>query len=549
MGKKDENFSIENYEFLPGTVHLIDVGQSLNVKKEGDGDIILHPQPTNNPNDPLTWSKKKRAVQFGIIWFWGFMVAGSFNFMGPLFADWMAEFNVQLTELLIGSALGFLFLGVGVTLIQPTGLKLGKQLVYNLGTILSIIACAFGSQTKSIGYFYAYKIAIGLAASPVDSLVEISSTDMFFQHERSTAISWLVMALYGGSDLFPVACGYIAASMHWSWTYYVQIIIYVPLLIVQILFVEDTTFRRGGKKHDEDTLEEGILKQIKSSESNKNLGTVEEAKEEGEVEVESTNSADIPEKTYWQKRNWIHREENDTRSWFQIFLRPFTLITFPAVVWGGIIYGGQMCWISLIVNLQSAIYSAPPYNFSVDIVGLTTLGMFFGNVVGMFYGGPFVDWLAVKLARRNHGVLEPEHRLHAMLVPTILNAIGVLAFGLGAYYKLHFTVSVVIGMGFMGFAMTSSGAIGLVYAVDCYGKLGSECIVLMLFIRNMIGMAFTFGIAPWMEAQGTLKTTWVMFMLSVLINGSYLAFIFWGKTFRRSTKDRYERMTVGLIAH
>ncbi|KAI5966814.1 uncharacterized protein KGF55_000223 [Candida pseudojiufengensis] len=549
MGKSKEPFSIENYEILPGTVHLVDIGQNLNVKKAGDGDIILHPQPTNNPNDPLTWSKGKRAFQFSLIWFWGFMVAGSFNFMGPLYTAWIEDFGVTLNQILIGSGLGFLFLGTGVTIIQPTGLKLGKQFVYNVCTILSIVACAFGSQTKDIAYFYAFKIVIGLAASPVDSLVEISSTDMFFQHERSTAISWLVMALYGGSDLFPVAAGYIADSMHWSWTYYVQIMIYVPLLIVQIFFMEDSTFRRGGSKNNEDSLEEGILKQIKSNETNEQVATSEDSKEQVEIEVASVNSSELPKRTYWENRNWVHREYNDKRSWFQIFLRPFTLITFPAVVWGGIIYGGQMCWISLIVNLQAAIYSNPPYNFSVGIVGLTTLGMFFGNVVGMFYGGPFIDWLAVKLARRNHGILEPEHRLHAMLVPTVLNAAGVLAFGLGAYYGSHWTISVVIGMGFMGFAMTSSGSCSLVYAVECYGKLGSECIVLMLFIRNMIGMAFTFGIGPWMDAAGTYTTTWLMFMLSLIINGSYLILIFWGKTFRRWTKDRYERMTVGLVAH
>ncbi|KAI5951191.1 hypothetical protein KGF54_004265 [Candida jiufengensis] len=550
---KEDNFSIDNYEFLPGTVHLVDVTHSLNVRKngnDGDGDIILHPQPTSNPNDPLNWSTRKRTFQFGIIWFWGFMVAGSLNFMTPLYSSWISSYGITLNQLLISSALGYLFLGVGVTLVQPTGLKLGKQFVYNCCTVIAIISCGFGSKTSNISYIYAYKALIGIAAAPCDSLVEVSSTDIFFQHERSTAISWLLMALYGGTDLFPVAAGYVADSLPWTWCYYIQIFIYGGLFLVQLFFMEDTTFRRGNQAEAE--LEEGILNQIKSYETiqeqriNSRIETDEKKptdSEEIDVQSVSNSGEDIPKKTYLQKRNWIHTEYNDVRSWIQIFIRPFYLITFPAVVWSGLIYGGQMCWLSLLINLSSSIYSKPPYNFSDGVVGLTSLGIFVGNVVGMFYGGTFVDWLSIKLATRNHGILEPEHRLQAMLVPTVLNAAGILAFGLSAHYGASYWVSIIIGMGFMGFAMTSSGTICVVYAVDSYEKLASESIVLMLFIRNMIGMAFTFGIGPWIDEQGIFKTTWVMFGLSIFINGSYLVMIKYGKACRRWTRERYERVT------
>lgn len=152
-----------------------------------------------------------------------------------------------------------------------------------------------------------------------------------------------------------------------------------------------------------------------------------------------------------------HTEHNDPRSWLCIFVRPLYLVTFPAIVWSGMIYGFQMFWLSLTVNTQSAIFSAPPYNFSINNVGLTTLGLFVGSVIGMFYGGPFVDWFAIKMAMRNNGIMEPEHRLHTMLIPTVLNAAGILAYGLGAYYGRHWAISVVLGLGLMGFAMSSSG--------------------------------------------------------------------------------------------
>ncbi|CAK9436341.1 uncharacterized protein LODBEIA_P08990 [Lodderomyces beijingensis] len=524
---------------------MVDVDGVLNVKKSEKGDVILHPQPTSNVNDPLTWSKKKKYLQFALIWFWGFMLAVSTNFSGPLFITWIEDWNTTWEQMGVAVAMCFVFLGVGVAIVQPTAMKVGKQFCYNMGTILAIISCIFGAFSKNIDYFIAFNSLTGFAAAPVDSLVEASSTDLFFQHERSTAFSLVVLALYAGSFLGPVAAGYITDNLHWKWCFYIQIIIYVPLLIVQIFWMEDTMFRRD--EHAEEVLEEGILSQIQSIKSGSHV--VSQDKELAEVDVEqvagSNTSFGSTAKPYtWaEKRNWIHTDQNDTRSWLCIFIRPIFLISFPAVVWAGIIYGFQMCWLSLLLNTQSIIYESEPYFFSVESVGLTNVAVFVGNVIGMFYGGQFVDWFTVKMARRNNGIMEPEFRLHTMVVPTLINAAGILAYGLGSYYKKHWAISVFIGQAFMGFAMSSSGAVCLVYAVECYEKLTNETLVLILFMRNMIGMIFNFTIASWLTNQGLFGSTWVMFGLALAINGSYLLFTQWGKDMRRWTRERYEKIS------
>ena len=46
-----------------------------------------------------------------------------------------------------------------------------------------------------------------------------------------------------------------------------------------------------------------------------------------------------------------------------------------------------------------------------------------------------MDYCTIKLATRNEGILEPEFRLWTMIVPTIFNAAGLLAYGLGAAYR------------------------------------------------------------------------------------------------------------------
>jgi hypothetical protein len=66
----------EDEEIIPGTVHLVDLDDILNLKKEaGLKNIILQPQPSSNPNDPLLWLRAKKNAQFTLLFFWAFMQA------------------------------------------------------------------------------------------------------------------------------------------------------------------------------------------------------------------------------------------------------------------------------------------------------------------------------------------------------------------------------------------------------------------------------------------------------------------------------------------
>lgn len=535
-------------DLVPGTIHLIDVEGDLNIQKDegSEHDIILQPQPSSNVNDPLRWSKRKKNVQFGLLWMWAFLLAVTVNWNGPVWTIWTEVFDCSYDQLNISAAICFIFLGVGCVLLQPTALKFGRRFVYLLCTFFVIIANLIGALAQSVQYLYAVNFLSGMCAAPVDSLVEISTTDVFFQHERAEYLSWMIFALYAGSDLGPVAAGYIVETMDWRWCLWFQVIIFGALLAILLFTMEDTTFDR-----EQDKTEEDILVQIKSRESalqsvvSQNSNDREAAKESPlistcNVELDKMSiDGSIPKRTYWQRMRLMEFEYSDKRSWLTIFYRPFLMVRFPAFIWAGIVYGSQMMWLSLLATTQSEIYALEPYNFSESQVGLTNLGAFVGSIFGMFYGGKFVDYLSIKFARRNGGILEPEYRLYAMAIPTILNAGGLLAYGLSSHYSAHWAISVVIGQGLLGFAMSSTGGICLTYAVDCYPNLASDGLVLILFLRNCIGCGFTFAIQPWLDRDGLSLTTWLMFMLSLVINGSYLIMVFWGKSFRRWTANAY----------
>ena len=112
----------------------------------------------------------------------------------------------------------------------------------------------------------------------------------------------------------------------------------------------------------------------------------------------------------------------------------------------------------------------------------------------MFWGGFVSDWCILFISRRNKGFLEPEFRLWTMILPAIINTGGLLMYGLGTNYGVSWVLPGGFGMGCIGFGIGSGGAIAITYAIDCYPRLASEALVLMLFLRNLLGTGFTFAI-------------------------------------------------------
>ena len=47
---------------VPGTIHLVDLEHSMRQKHANDGDIVLNPAPSKDPDDPLNWSPKRKLM-------------------------------------------------------------------------------------------------------------------------------------------------------------------------------------------------------------------------------------------------------------------------------------------------------------------------------------------------------------------------------------------------------------------------------------------------------------------------------------------------------
>jgi hypothetical protein len=48
---------------IPGTVHLVDLEHTFHTRHAGsEGDIVLVPTPSDDPDDPLNWTPRRKLT-------------------------------------------------------------------------------------------------------------------------------------------------------------------------------------------------------------------------------------------------------------------------------------------------------------------------------------------------------------------------------------------------------------------------------------------------------------------------------------------------------
>lgn len=196
----------------------------------------------------------------------------------------------------------------------------------------------------------------------------------------------------------------------------------------------------------------------------------------------------------------------------RLMWRPLLLIVFPIIAYAGFIYGTNFIWLAMFNAMESIALSEHPYSMSTSILGVTFIAPLIGTTIAygndfslLFYNaslankharcvytGIFGDKFIIKMARRNKGFMEAEHRLWLFVPSLLLIPAGCIMFGVGVAHHIHW-FGVVFAMGIISFTSTAGAQIAIAYCIDCYRDLGGEALASVIVIRNCL--AFGFGYA------------------------------------------------------
>lgn len=223
-----------------------------------------------------------------------------------------------------------------------------------------------------------------------------------------------------GSFLTPMVAGVQAEAQGWRMSYTTLAGFMTVISVIFVFAFEETKYvppTQASSDVDRDILEHEV------DPDNKDQIDLELA-------ASASNIPPPPSMSKWQTYRHSMRFSTPTdESLTKLFMYPVYTSWIPHVVFGWLQLASGLTWLVAMSSIMTIALSAPPYNFNPAQVGFMYTGPTIGAVFGFLYGGIFVDWATVRLARRNGGIFEPEMRLYPMVVPALIGAGGLILFG------------------------------------------------------------------------------------------------------------------------
>ncbi|KAI9740486.1 MAG: hypothetical protein M1834_005066 [Cirrosporium novae-zelandiae] len=487
---------------VPGTVQLVDIEQSLHTRHaQSQQDIVLVPTPSDDPDDPLNWSSRRKSLSTAC---WAMSVTFQFfvamaTYLNLIVIPWSYDYLPPLLREFIevdivsdlNSGTGYLFLlaGWGLLFWQPFALQYGKRLTYILSTVGLIATTLWAPFSEGNGQWIGRSILAGFFCSPIEALPEMSITDVYFAHERGFYMGLYSLMLVGSNFIAPIITGFINDGQGWHWVFYWPAIFLGIGLIFILLFMEETNYDRKTVGIVETSAPDLVAK---STAFDPEKG-IKAAPESASALAEGKELAVVNiymQKTFLQKLSLMDRPRPNML--WPRFKLTVNFFSWPVVVYAGFAYGSTLIWFNVLNGTASIILSEPPYNFSTSIVGLSYVSALIGVISAFLLVGHFSDQFIIRLSRRNNGIYEPEQRLWFFAISTVVTPAALVLWGVGAAHHIHW-FGLLVAMAALAFQNTCGASLSTNYLVDCYREVAGEALTTLIIVRNTMSFAINYG--------------------------------------------------------
>jgi MFS family permease len=337
------------------------------------------------------------------------------------------------------------------------------------------------AYVTSNGEWIARCILMGFFVAPVEALPEISVTDIYFTHQRGKYMGFYAFSLAGSNYFAPIICGFIAEGQGWQWVFYWPAIFLAITLIFLFLFMEESNYVRKIN---------GVAPTTSSSQTGSAAVVDREKADTTASQSTASDDMQLSTKSFAQKLSiWQPTPGQNVKEHAK---RSLKYLSWPVVFYAGFSYGSYLIWFNVLNATASIILGGPGYNFKSSMVGLSYVSCVIGVIVGALVSGRLSDWLTIKLARRNNGIMEAEHRLWPFALCLVMVPAFLILWGVGAAHKIHW-FGLVFAMGCVAFTSSIGVTLSVNYMIDSYHDISSDAIVTVILIRNTMSFAISYG--------------------------------------------------------
>ncbi|EXJ87856.1 hypothetical protein A1O1_04783 [Capronia coronata CBS 617.96] len=516
-------------DHVPGTVllndeaaHAVVITLGLKHGKGNDAHIVLSPQPSEDPNDPLNWPLWKKELLIAILCLGAMLNAGT---NGPLlnasYFSMAEQINTSLTTVVLVSGYNLLAAGCSGPFVCAFSRKYGKRPVFIVSTLFDIIGTAVGEAKISYNYLLAARIIQGFSTSAFESLIVATVGDIYFVHQRGLRIAIINFILNSASSLASIICGQVFQSLGWLWLFHLFQIFLVLQFVLMFLFCPETTYIRD-RRYDTD---------LNRDEKLEELAVFEHAHKENVGEPGQGETMGIPKKKTFVQELALWTGVYSQDSLFKYLLGPFLALLNPAACYAIITSGLLNSWYVGSAIILAGIFTGPPWNFDAAHIGYIGVGPFVGGFIGSLVSGITGDYVIKYMTRKNKGVYEPEYRLVFMIPACIACGLGMFLFGytmaagspaeLCSFLQGVMMVGVLIGI----FSTLS-------YGLDSFRSQSNEIFVMNMLFKNFMFYGLSNFANDWVADSGPEQIMYVFGGTSIFLSLLAIPVYVWGKRLR-----------------
>ncbi|KAK6849387.1 hypothetical protein PG995_013220 [Apiospora arundinis] len=441
----------------------------LKVDRHG---LPLVPQPSDNKDDPLNWSKALKLgilLQASLLTLMGIMGAAIIN---PAFVPLAAAFHITPVEASYELTVWTIFGAVVPLLLVPLANVYGRRPFYVLGNLLAAVTNLAAGHCTTWSGILATRALNGIGAGCATSLGPATVVDLFFLHERGLYMGAYTFCVTNAAHFAP----WPAASLPRTWVganasrsrdtdKVTQSYIQFGLFVITYFCFPETLYSR--KVQD--------------------------------APAESNKSA-VPsyvDLLFFRTRG---RQTGGRKVTLSSFAAPFVMMRYLCVMIPAVYYMTAFAYGSLLFAVTGSVVFRGLYGFNTAQTGMIiSIPLVIGCILGECSAGWFTDWLVYRAARKDGGVRRPEPRLDALWL-ALLVPIGTIIQGVCiSHANSTGWAANAVGMAIASFGLQVAGTVTYTYCTDCYKPQAAEISVVLAFIRLVYCALVPFYAVPLAE--------------------------------------------------
>jgi hypothetical protein len=163
------------------------------------------------------------------------------------------------------------------------------------------------------------------------------------------------------------------------------------------------------------------------------------------LEVVETGSAVRPKMKANFQNLRLYSATYTEESFLKLFYGPIVLLLLPPVLWAALMESVTIGFFVAIIS-NVAITFATVYHFQSWQTGLCFFSCIIRSLLAIAFAGLLLDTVADFFTRRNGGIREPEMRIPAIVLSTVLVPVGLILCDVGIDNELYWIVPT-IGVG------------------------------------------------------------------------------------------------------